>query len=272
MPEATVSTHPATVCPRPARVPTGVPPRVGAPTIYKTLLRWTMSQVGAVLPLVLIVQALLAAGIIVGFGLLVPDIDTAAAEFLSSGAPTVLLMVVGLVLVPQGVAQSRTSGTFTYLRALPVPRPLLLLADLTVWLVVALPGIPVAVLVAQWRYGLDFALDGPLLVAASVLTAVTAIAVGYGIAVLLPPVPAQLVCQVLVFFVMLFSPITFPESRLPGWFRSVHEVLPFQPAGDLLRAGLIADTSAVSGQDVVVLVLWCALGIAVSIRALVRRG
>ncbi|MER6911888.1 ABC transporter permease [Streptomyces sp. NPDC000594] len=262
----------ATLSAPPARAPRGVPPRTGAGTIYGTLLRWTMSQVGPMLPLVLIVQALLAAGIIVGFGFLVPDITTPAAEFLSSGAPTVLLMVVGLVLVPQGVAQSRTSGTFTYLRALPVPRPLLLLADLTVWLIVALPGIPVAVLVAQWRYDLSFAIDWPVLVAASALTAVMATAVGYAIAVLLPPMLAQLVCQVLVFFVMLFSPITFTEGQLPEWFRSVHEVLPFQPAGDLIRSGLLSDTYSASGQDVVVLLFWCALGVAISVRALVRRG
>ncbi|GAA2245787.1 ABC transporter permease [Streptomyces amakusaensis] len=255
-----------------APVPVGVPPRTGLRTVYWTLLRWTTAQIGTALPLVLIVQALLAAAIIIGFGFLVPGIDASAAEFLSSGAPTVLLMAVGLVLVPHGVAQSRASGTFTYLRALPVPRPLLLLADLTVWLVVTLPGIPVAVLVAEWRYGLDFAVDWPLLVTAAVLSAVTAISVGYAIAVLLPPLIAQLASQVLVFFVMLFSPITFPASRLPEWFQTVHGLLPFRPAGDLIRAGLLSDGSGTGGRDLLVLLVWCALGIAVSVRALVRRG
>ncbi|GGZ35116.1 multidrug ABC transporter permease [Streptomyces inusitatus] len=267
MSEATVS------APR-ARVPVGVPPRAGLRTVYWTLLRWTAAQIGTALPLVLIVQALLAAAVIVGFGFLVPGIDAPAAEFLSSGAPTVLLMAVGLVLVPHGVAQSRANGTFTYLRALPVPRPLLLLADLTVWLVVALPGIPVAVFVAEWRYGLDFALDWPPLVTAALLSAATAVSVGYAIAVLLPPLVAQLASQVLVFFVMLFSPITFPASRLPEWFQTVHGLLPFQPAGDLIRAGLLSDGSGSGsgGRDLLVLLVWCALGIAVSVRALVRRG
>ncbi|MEU8381706.1 ABC transporter permease [Streptosporangium sp. NPDC048865] len=255
-----------------ARVPRAVPPRTGLWTTYGTLLRWTMAQIGAMLPLIVVVQALLAAGVIVGFGFLIGDVDTPAARFLSTGTPTVLLMVVGLVMVPQGVAQSRASGTFSYLRALPVPRPLLLLADLTVWLLVALPGVPVAVFVAWLRYDLAYTFDWPLLIAASVLTAVMATSVGYALAVLLPPLPAQLASQVLVFFVMLFSPITFPAGQLPDWFRAVHDVLPFRPAGDLLRAGLVSGGQGVNWPDLVVLLVWCLLGLAVSVRALVRRS
>ncbi|MBV2366786.1 ABC transporter permease [Streptomonospora nanhaiensis] len=256
----------------PVRVAPRVPPRPGLWTTYATLLRWTVFQIGMALPMVVVVQVLLAAGIIVGFGFLIPGADTAAAGFLATGAPTVLLMVVGLVLVPQGVAQSRAGGTFTYLRALPVPRPLLLLADLTVWLVVALPGIPVALAVAWLRYGLRYSFDWPLLVGAAVLAAVMAAVVGYAIAVLMPPLPAQLTSQVLVFFVMLFSPVTFPASRLPAWFAAVHDVLPFRPAADLLRAGMLADDYGAAWPDLAVLLAWCAVGCAVSVRALVRRG
>lgn len=254
----------------PAR--TATPPRAGLLVGYTTLLRWTMAQTGAMLPFVIVVQAVLAAGIIIGFGLLIPDIDTASAQFLSSGAPTVLLMIIGLVMVAMGVAQSRTSGTFTYLRALPVPRPLVLLADLTVWLAVMLPSVAVAVIVAQLWYGFTFSFDWLLLVTASVLTALTASALGYAIAVALPPLLTQLVTQVLVFFVMLFSPVTFPASRLPDWFQTVHDVLPFRPAADLIRAGLLSDAYAANGRDLIVLLVWCAIALAVSIRAMVRRG
>lgn len=256
--------------PAPARP--AAPPRTGLWVGYTTLLRWTMAQTGAMLPFVIVVQAVLAAGIIIGFGLLIPDIDTASAQFLSTGAPTVLLMIIGLVMVATGVAQARTSGTFTYLRALPVPRPLVLLADLTVWLAVMLPSVAVAVIVAQLRYGFGYSFDWLLLVTASVLTALTASAMGYAIAVTLPPLITQLVTQVLVFFVMLFSPVTFPASRLPDWFQTLHDVLPFRPAADLIRAGLLSDTYTASGRDLVVLLAWCVLALGVSLRAMVRRG
>ncbi|MFF9078943.1 ABC transporter permease [Streptomyces rubiginosohelvolus] len=265
MPEATM-TIPRTRSARP------VPPRTGLVTTYLTLLRWNLAQIGAMLPLILIVQAVLAAGIIIGFGFLIDDLDTAAALFLSTGTPTVLLMVIGLVMVPQGVAQSRTSGTFTYLRSLPVPRPLHLLADLTVWLVVALPGIPVSVFVAWLHYDLTYSFNWLLLIGASVLTAVMATSVGYALAVLLPPLLAQLASQVLVFFVMLFSPITFPASQLPDWLGAAHDWLPFRPAGDLLRAGLVSDGSTAHGPDIAVLLIWGLLGVTISVHALVRRA
>ncbi len=249
-----------------------VPARIGLWRTYATLMRWTLAQTGPMLPFVIAVEALLAAGIIIGFGFLIPDIDTASAQFLSTGAPTVLLMVVGLVIVPMGVAQARASGTFTYLRSQPVPRPLLLLADLTVWLAVAVPSIAVAVVVAQLRYGFGYAFDWPLLIPSAVLAALAAAAVGYAIAVVLPPLLTQIVTQVLVFFVMLFSPVTFPARQLPQWFQTVHDWLPFRPAADLLRAGLLSDSYTASGRDLAVLVVWCILGLAISVRAVVRRA
>lgn len=245
--------------------------RVGPWAAYRTLLGWQLAQIGALLPLIVVVQALLAAGIVVGFGLLVPEIDAATALFLATGAPTVLLLTVGLAIVPQGVARARIDGTFTYMRALPVPRPLLFLADLTVWIVVCAPSVGVAVLVGRLRFDLDLSVRWPLLVGAALLVTVTATSVGYALAVLVRPVLAQLVSQVLVFFVLLFSPVTFPADRLPGWFRALHDVLPVRPGADLLRAGLAADAYPAAARDLAVLLAWCALGVAVSLRALVRR-
>lgn len=266
MPETTIAERPA------ERAAAFVPPRVGLWSSYRTLLRWQIGQTGSDLPMIVVIQALLAAGVVVGFGFLIPDISPASALFLSTGTPTVLLMVVGLTIVPQGVVRARTDGTFTYLRSLPVARPLLLLADLTVWLLVALPSIAVAVIVAQLRYDLALSFDWPLLVAASLLVTVTATAVGYAIAVSFSPMMAQVLSQVLVFFVMLFSPITFPASQLPGWFQAVHDVLPIRPAADLLRAGLVSDVYSASLRDLLVLVAWCAVGLVLSTRALVRRA
>lgn len=247
-------------------------PRSSPWTGYTTLLRWQLAQIGPFLPLVVVVQALMAAGLIVGFGFLIPDIDGPTALHLSTGAPTILLLTVGLVIVPQSVAQSRLDGTFAYLRTLPVARPLHLAASLTVWSLVALPSVAVAIGVAALRFDLRFAIDWPLLLATAGLVTVTATAVGYMIAVVLPPLLAQLTSQVLVFFVLLFSPITFPVSQLPGWFQGVHDVLPVRPAADLLRSSLASGTYTVAGRDLLVLVLWCVVGLGVSIRALVHRG
>ena len=76
----------------------------------------------------------------------------------------------------------------------------------------------------------------------------------------------------IVFFVLLFSPITFPVGQLPEWFQTVHDYLPARPAADLLRAGLVSDVFDARVRDLVVLTVWCAGGVAISLRALVRRG
>lgn len=248
------------------------PPRASALTVYLTLLRWNLASVGPMLPLIIVVQALLAAGIVVGFGLLIPDIDPATALFLSTGAPTILLLTIGLVMVPQAVAQARGNGTFTYQRALPTPRILQLLADLTMWTVVAIPSIAVAIGVAMLRFDLGLSFDWPVLIGAGLLVTLTGTSVGYAIAVLLPPMLAQLVSQVLVFFVLLFSPISYPAARLPEWFQSLHDVLPVRPAADLLRAGLASDVYEASASDLLVLSIWCVAGLAITLRALTRRG
>jgi len=248
------------------------PVRVSPATSYRTLVRWNLAQIGALLPLVIVIQTLLAAGIIIGFGFLIPDIDAGTALFLSTGAPTVLLLTIGLVMVPQGVSRSRLDGTFNYLRSLPMARPLLLAADLTMWLLIALPSVVVAVVVAQLRFDLDLSINWPLLVGASLLVTVMATAVGYAIAVSMQPMLAQLLTQVLVFFVLLFSPITFPAGQLPAWFQTLHDVLPARPGADLLRAGLASHAFDASARDLIVLAVWCLVGIAITLRALVRRG
>ena len=261
----------------PTAAPTAATPPVAIPSASTpgaallALLRWQLARIGPLLPVVVVIQVMLSAGLIVGFGFLIPDIDAETARYLSTGAPTMLLLLIGLVIVPGSVGQARTDGTLAYLRALPVPRPLLLVAELVIWTLIALPSVVVAVLVAMWRFDLALSFDWPLLVGVALLVTVSGAALGYMIAVVLPPLLAQVVAQAISFVLILFSPVSFPASQLPGWFQAVHDVLPIRPAADLLRAGLASEAYAASGRDLVVLVVWCAVGLVLSLRTLVAR-
>jgi len=264
----------------PAVVPTSHPPteseslapaQVSLWSGFSALMRWSLAATGAMLPLIVVVQALLATGIVIGFGFVIPDITPDTALFLASGAPTILLLTIGLVIVPQGVSRARASGALDYQRALPVSRPLLLLVDLVVWTLIALPGVAIGLVVAWLRYDIAFSFDWPLLILASVLVTTMATALGYAIAVTFPAMLAQLLSQVLVFFVLLFSPITFPASQLPAWFTAVHAVLPIQPAADLMRAGIASDVFPTRSGDLLILSLWTILGLVVTYVALARR-
>jgi len=177
----------------------------------------------------------------------------------------------GLVLVPQAVAQGKAQGTFDYMRTLPVPRLVNLFADVTVWLAVILPGVAFAVAVAALRFGLALSIS-PLVLPGMLLVALTATAVGYAIASLLPPMLSSLVTQVLVVFILMFSPLNFPADRLPGWLAALHRVLPIEAMGDIVRGTLAGNDFQLQGGSFLLLGAWCVVSFGIAHAVLNRRG
>lgn len=110
---------------------------------YRLLVRWQALRLKGFLPLAIVVQALFAFGIVVGYPLLFPEIDQITVLFLATGAPAVTLITMGLVALPQVVAQAKLEGTLEYMRSLPVPRMVYLAADLTIWLCLGLRPRPI---------------------------------------------------------------------------------------------------------------------------------
>src|SRR5450759_3672853 len=123
------------------------------------------------------------------------------------------------------------------MRALPIPRVVYLLADLTVQLLIVLPGVVFGVVVATWRFNLPIEVS-PWVVPAVILVVLTAPSAGYAMASLLPPLIANLMSQVLVVLVFMFSPLQFPADRLPDWLAAIHRVLPIQAMGEVMRGTL----------------------------------
>jgi ABC-2 type transport system permease protein len=238
---------------------------------YGLLIRWQALRLKSFLPLAIVVQLAFAFGIVVGYPLLFPEIDEMTVLFLATGAPAITLITMGLVALPQVVAQAKLEGTLEYMRSLPVPRMVYLMADLTVWLAIVLPGVVFAVAVGVWA--LDLTLSVSLAIVPAVLmVATTAAAVGYAMATVLPPMVAMLLTQVLVIGVLIFSPINFPVDRLPDWLQDVHAVLPVQAMGEVIRGSLAADTFALTSGPFVLLGVWCAAALGLSYVALRRRA
>ncbi|GAA2709806.1 ABC transporter permease [Micromonospora olivasterospora] len=238
---------------------------------YLLLLRWHAIRLKFMLPLMLIIQTLLAVGIVVGFSFLMPTVGKGTALYLATGAPTLGLITVGMVLAPQLIAQSKTEGTFEYNRTLPVPRTAILAADVTTWLLTSLPGLALALLTATLRFDLDLNVS-PLVVPAILLVALTATGLGYAVAYAVPPAVASLISQVIVFIALMFSPINFPADRLPGWLQAVHEVLPFQYMADAVRDTLATGADGVRALPFTVLAVWCVAGLALTLRVMTRRS
>jgi ABC-2 type transport system permease protein len=238
---------------------------------YRTLAIWQARRMKMFLPLGIVVQALFSFGIVAGYPLLFPSIDHTTVLYLASGGPAVSLITVGLVAVPQLVSQARTEGTLDYMRTLPIPRVVYLLADMTVWLAVVVPGVAFAVLVATLRFGLDLQVS-PLVVPAVLLVVLTATSVGYALAALLPPMVAQMASQVLVVFILMFSPLNFPADRLPSWLATIHSVLPIQAMGEVMRGTLAPNAFPLTFGSVALLVVWCGCTFAATSVVLTRRA
>lgn len=240
---------------------------------YRSMLAWHLSSLRMWLVLLTAVQVLSGVGFVLGFALFFDEIPMSAALFVSTGVPVMNLVMIGLVLGPQLVADQRTTHSFDFISSLPVPHTASALAWYTVCLLGGLPAVGISLLVAAKRYpGLPLAIT-PDLVPALLLTALAGTMLGYAIAHAIPnPMVTRLITQFLVFALFAFTPILFPASQMPGWLGTVNSWLPLAHMADIVRAALtdlpfpdLATSYAVVGA-------W-ALGCAVlAVRALGRRA
>ena len=235
------------------------------------LVQWQLRRQAEMMPLLVVVQVFMAVATVIGYGLLVGDPDPAAALYLATGAPTITLITVGLVMTPQMVAQARQEGSLDWLRTLPVPRWAFLAADLTVWTLVALPGMVLGVITGAIRFDVDLSL-APWLVPGALAVSLVSAAVGYAIASVLPAQVAMLISQALVFIVLLFSPVSYPAERMPAWLQTAHEWLPIEPMAQIVRSGLAHDAFDMPLRSVLVLVAWGVVSVAAASAALRRRA
>ena len=238
---------------------------------YGLLVAWQGLRLKSFLPLAIVVQALFSFGIVVGYPLLFPSLDTTTVLYLATGAPAISLITMGLVAVPQVVSQARTEGSLDYMRTLPIPRIVYLLADMTVWLAIVLPGVAFAIVIGAIRFDLDLRVS-PLVLPAMLLVVLTTTSIGYALASVLPQMLANLLTQVLVVFVLMFSPLNFPADRLPEWLAMVHSVLPIQPMGEVIRGTLAGDAFPVGMMPFAILAAWCVAAFVLTGRVLTRRG
>jgi len=235
------------------------------------LLQWQLRRGSTVMPLLVVVQIGMAVATVVGYGLLVGDPTPDVALYLATGAPTITLITVGLVMTPQMLGQARTEGSLDWMRTLPVPRWTFLASDLLMWTLIALPGMVLGVVAGVMRFDVQLSI-APWLVGAALLVSLTSASVGYAMASVLPPMLAMLMTQVLVFVVLLFSPVSYPASRMPEWLQHAHAYLPIEPMAQVVRAGLANADFTVPGRSVAVLGVWCVVSVGAALAALRRRA
>lgn len=238
---------------------------------YRSMLRFDVVGLRSVLVFFLVIQILMGAGMAIVYGFYFDRVTPAAATFITTGAPTLAVVPVGMTLVPIVVIQHKMDQTYDFLWSLPVPRLVTALSTFTVFGILAIPGLIVTLLVSAWRYEIDLAVSWSI-VPAVALSALMAVSVGWGAAHAVPdPRLVNLLVNLVIFVALLFSPIAFPIENFPGWLAGLHHVLPFWHMASVIRAGLTVGLVDGLGGHYLALALWTLASWALATWAVGRR-
>ena len=223
---------------------------------YPLMMEWSFLSNKPWMVLRGVIQIMTMAGFVIGISFLFLDITPPIACHLITGTPTIILLMMGLVTVPQMVAYGRIQGTYDFMLSLPVPRMVLLASDATIFFLLTLPGIIFAIIIGSVYH--DFTLQvSPLVVPAFILISMTGTFVGYALALAVPhPRMTIIATQVLLLVIAFFSPVIYPAGQLPGWIAAIHRVLPIQYMADLSR-GSLSDIDVNMGLAFAVTGAWC---------------
>jgi len=191
---------------------------------------------------------------------------------MASGVPAIALIPIGFVMVPTMVAQQRIAQTYEFLWSLPVPRLAAAASTFTVFTLMALPGVAIALGVGAWNYGAQLSVS-PMVVPAILLTSLMTTSVGFGMAHgVKNPIVINFLTNMTVFFVLLFSPIVVPIAQFPDWLASVHRVLPFYHMAQVIRDSLTNGFVTDVGLSYAVLAAWTVGAWIVTAWVVGRRG
>lgn len=116
------------------------------------LMRHVMARKQRLLISLAAIQAVFSAAIMWGIPLIAGG-STNATRFLIA-AWHLGLLVIGLAVAPQEMAEWKIDGYFEELRQLPLPRPILVIAELLSWIITMLPGIVLTPLLAWIGFGI----------------------------------------------------------------------------------------------------------------------
>lgn len=228
---------------------------------YGAMLRFEAATQRDWLPLMLLIEMLLGAGMAIMYGFYVPSITPRLATFIVTGTPALALVPVGLVMLPGAIARRKLAGNYDYVRALPAPRSATIAATATVFTALVIPGAAVSLAVAAWRYGVALDLN-PLIIPAVLLTSLMATsvgaAIGHGVR---DPMLVTLIGNLIVFVVLLYTPVAFPPQQFPDWLVHLHQALPFYNMAVVLRGALSTGLVTDVGRSYLILAAWTVAGL-----------
>jgi ABC-2 type transport system permease protein len=205
---------------------------------YRSMLRFDMSNLRRYLTLGLVVQVLMGAGMAVMYGYYFGDLTELQRTFVATGIPALSMVPVGFAMVPAAITDHKIRGTYDYVWSLPAPRSASAAATFTLFTCLTIPGTVVALVLASMVYDIDLHVSWAV-IPAILLTSAMATSVGYAMGHVVPePRVTNLITNVIIFLVLLFSPIVVAIEQFPDWWAAVQRVLPFWHMSVVIRGGL----------------------------------
>ncbi|MFZ0014031.1 MAG: ABC transporter permease [Acidimicrobiia bacterium] len=205
---------------------------------YRSMLRFETKSLRSYLAVGLVVQILMGAGVALMYGYYLGELNPVQQTFIVTGIPVLAMIPVGFGMVPASIMDHKIKNTYDYVWSLPVPRSSSAAATFTVFTALAIPGAAVAIWLAALIYGIDLSVTWAI-VPAVLLTSAVATSVGYALGhVIGEPRVTTSITNMVIFLVLLFSPIVVPIEQFPEWWASVQRVLPFWHMAVVIRDGL----------------------------------
>lgn len=239
---------------------------------YIELVRCQFLMNRQLIPMIVIIQFVMTLGLILGFGYFIPDIGEVQALFLTVGAATQTVIMVALVMLPQKLSQEKAEGILDYFLTMPIGREAYLLAQVTFVALMTFPGTVFAVAFGAWHYDLSMAVQ-PVVVLVAVMAVLSLAGIGVAMAVLSPYEQlTNALTQLIIFWVLLFSPVMMPKDQLPWALQKLSILMPPTYAADAMRASLTGLPGTRLARSLVVMALFAAGSLGISAAAVRRRG
>lgn len=205
---------------------------------FWNMLRFEFINMRAYLVLTLVIQILMGGGMVYMYGFYFGEISDVVKTYIVTGIPALALIPVGFVLVPNSIMSHKIRDTYDFVWSLPVPRLASAMATFALFTSLAIPGTVVSLLIAHARYSIQLDVSWSI-VPAVLLTSFMATSIGFAFAHAIPdPRMTNLITNLIIFLVLLFSPIVVQISQFPDWWATMHRVLPFYHMANVIRAGL----------------------------------
>lgn len=233
------------------------------------LIKWSLLRHKIYIPIFVIVQVILSLAVIYGFSFVTNSVDSLSKSFLYTGSITINIIAITCVLSPQIVSESKQNGIFAYQKTLDISKVQIILSDLIIWTLLALPGFIVSTLLGAFNFMISIKIT--LLGILSLLFVIISLTLlGFAIAYVLPENIMALITQLIMIGGLLFSPIIYPSERLPIWTGKIYNNLPFVPTSNIIRYNFFG-LEHFSSRDYLVVVIWGISSFLVSIYILSRR-